>query len=62
MEETQGDEIKHLIGNSLTIIGLCYAQYCRKPELLNRNISVMLFESRRLVRKLEKICRDEGIL
>jgi len=62
MESNQGDEIKHQVGNSLTIIGLAYAQYCRKPEVLGRNIPVMLCESRRLVRKLEKICRDEGIL
>jgi len=58
----EADEIKHQIGNSMLTIGMCYSGYCRNPMLLKRNIPVMLFESRRLVKKLEKICGEEGIL
>jgi hypothetical protein len=61
-DTTTSDEVKRQVGTLLVEIGFCYIQYCRKPELLKRNISVMLYKTKRLVKNLEKICRDEGIL
>ena len=54
-QEIQRDEIQDQIGNSLAAIGGWYARYCKHPEMVKRCMWIMLFESRRLVKKLEKI-------